>query len=333
MSMPRNLSVPVLSSRRTTSRSNSASAVQRSVESVDTMQDASSQARLRADSSQSKEHGSVQNVTEEPQRPSRIELPTQKVENAGDLHAGLASPMMPDGAVQTLISSIHAENPGQKAPSASELQQTTFFAGPSQKPFKAHNHLLLHKVPYFRKLLSSKTPPTKEQLTFANLDEFGAAIFVRWLYGGKLHGPTDFHSMHHYLGLYVLAFTWDVEDLCNNVMDLVRAYYRHTAMTAPAFRLEYIYTMTSLPNKMRSFLTQTAAYRAICESPPAPGVYLSESIQGVVRKSADLAVDLAEALIKLSRNDATDPRKGEDCQWHDHSDGKICKPTATEPFE
>lgn len=116
-------------------------------------------------------------------------------------------------------------------------------------------------------------------------------------------------------------------------MDLVRAYYRHQSMTAPAFRIEYIYTMTTLPNHMRNFLGQTAAYRALCETPPAPGVYVSESIKGVVRKIPDLAVDFAEALVKLSRNDITDPRKGENCKWHEHSDGKLCKPSLSEPYE
>lgn len=232
-----------------------------------------------------------------------------------------------------------------------DLAQTTFFAGASRKPFRAHNHLLIKKVPHFRMLLSSKNPPTKEQLTFESLDEFAAAIFVRWLYGGELYGPRDFHSMHHYLALYVLAFTWDIEDLCNTgkwrkffssimtsqltrtVMDLVRLYYHRQSMTAPAFRLEYIYTMTTLPNHMRRFLVQTAAYRSLYESPPAKGVYLSESIKGVVRKSADLAVDFAEALIKLSRNDVADPRKGNNCQWHEHSDGKACQPVAAEPYQ
>lgn len=118
--------------------------------------------------------------------------------------------------VRTLIASIHADDPDAKTPSAEELTQTTFFAGPSRKPFTAHNHLLSKKVPYFKILLSSKVPPTKDQLTFETIDEFAAAIFVRWLYGGELHGPSDFHSMHHYLSLYVLGFKWDVEDLCNS---------------------------------------------------------------------------------------------------------------------
>lgn len=116
-------------------------------------------------------------------------------------------------------------------------------------------------------------------------------------------------------------------------MDLVRAYYHHQSMTAPAFRLEYIYTMTKLPNKMRSFLVHTAAFRALCEVPPAPGVYLSESIKGVLSKNVELAVDFPEALIRLSRNDVNDPRKGDNCRWHEHSDGKFCPTTMSEPFE
>lgn len=114
------------------------------------------------------------------------------------------------------MSSIQAENPDLSLPRVAELPLATFYVGPSHKAFRVHDHLLSTKVPMFKKLLSSKTPPTQEQLTFETVDEFSAALFVRWMYGGQLHGPSDFHSMHHYLGLYVLGFTWDVEDLCNN---------------------------------------------------------------------------------------------------------------------
>lgn len=100
--------------------------------------------------------------------------------------------------------------------SEAELPRSTFFAGASRKPFVAHNHLLVEKVPYFRKLLSSKSAPTRDQLTFDDFDEYAAALFIRWLYVGVLHGPTEFHSMHNYLCLYVLAFTWDIEALCNH---------------------------------------------------------------------------------------------------------------------
>lgn len=71
--------------------------------------------------------------------------------------------------------------------------------------------------------------------------------------------------MQHYLCLYVLAERFRIERLKNEVLDLVKAYYRTANMTAPAARLEYIYHATEGPNLMRRFLVTTAAYRLICE--------------------------------------------------------------------
>lgn len=78
-----------------------------------------------------------------------------------------------------------------------------------------HKDLLVTKTPYFGRLFAFNAVPSPEELTFADLDEYGFALFVRWLYGGQLYGPRDFHSMQHYLSLYVLAHRFDVEPLCN----------------------------------------------------------------------------------------------------------------------
>jgi len=66
--------------------------VQRAVVPIDSLQVRS---RSRADSGPL---AAAKDVAEE--RPTSIVLPSQKVETAGDLRSGLASPMMPDGAVQ-----------------------------------------------------------------------------------------------------------------------------------------------------------------------------------------------------------------------------------------
>lgn len=97
-----------------------------------------------------------------------------------------------------------------------DLSVTTLSAGNTHKKFEVYTYLLTSKVPYFAKLFANSPNPTPEQLTFTDLNEFAFAIFVRWLYGGKLHGPTDFHSVHHYLCLYAMGQKWDVEPLCNN---------------------------------------------------------------------------------------------------------------------
>ena len=106
-------------------------------------------------------------------------------------------------------------------------------------------------------------------------------------------------------------------------MDLIRHYYATQNMTAPSYRLEYIYAYTHGSNHMRTFLTSTAAYRALEENPKnslvrahtsmTPGSHLSESLKGALQKNPEMATDFAEELIKLHRDGEHDARHGVDC--------------------
>lgn len=198
------------------------------------------------------------------------------------------------------------------------------------------------------------------------------ALFMRWLYtqsnttktpsdtaSKELHGPTDFHSMNHYLCLYVLALRFQLESLRNTIMDLVRGYYRRENMTAPAFRLEYVYANTDGSCFMREFLVGTAAYRALADAQGAGansynatgnagavdrksggrGKGLSESMKGVLRGGGDLSVDFVESVLGLAgAGDGSagrvDGRHGSDCRWHEHAVTEVCgKAGGAEPYE
>ena len=87
-------------------------------------------------------------------------------------------------------------------------------------------------------------------------------------------------------------------------------------MTAPAYRLEYIYTLTATPNVMRDFLVSTAAFRCLCGEAPAPGQYLSDSVLALFRRGGDLAADLGSALVRNARDGLVDARRGSDEVWH-----------------
>jgi hypothetical protein len=113
---------------------------------------------------------------------------------------------------------------------------------------------------------------------------------------------------------------------------LIRLYYREKNMTAPTFRIEYIYTFSQLPNHMRNFLTETAAFRALCGEPAAKGVYLSDSMKTLIKKGGDFPTDFAHSLVKLTKEDFPDPRKSNKCDWHEHSDGKHCPKDDVEPY-
>ena len=147
------------------------------------------------------------------------------------------------------------------------------------------------------------------------------SLFTRWVYGGKLSGPTDYQTFQHYICLYMLAQRFQIPQLQNDVMNHVRTYYRQQNMTAPPYRLEYVYENTAEPCQLRTFLTTTAAYRVLCE--PAKGG-LSDAMAPVVARGGDLAVDFVNAMAELHWNGMEDPRKGDDCQFHVHDDGVRC---------
>lgn len=197
-------------------------------------------------------------------------------------------------------------------------------------------------------MLSKTTTPDAKDLTFDGFNEFAFALFVHWLYSGKLQGPHDFHSVQHYLCLYAMGQEWDVETLCNDcksiipdsintsshltAIDLVRSYYHINNMTAPTFRIEYMYAATKSPNYMRKFLAETAAFRALCGEAAAKGVYLSDSMKDLLQKGGDFPTDFAQSLIKLAKEDFPDPRKGSKCDWHEHADGLRCAKDDVEPY-
>ena len=244
----------------------------------------------------------------------------------------------------------HPDHPDHLKVSDPASDRTTIYVGTDKKAFHIHTAELKQGSPYFKKLLAEDTGHNgkvlaDEQTTFEDLDEPGMGLFMHWLQtGGKLNGPHDFHSLAHYLSLYVLALKFEIEGLQNQgkspppphqnhitsmlthaviVMDLVRYYYSDQNMTAPAYRLEYIYTYTHQANAMRTFLVSTAAFRALEEAPRnevtaenpmlTPGAYLSGSIKDVLAKNPEMAVDFIEEVIKIHRDGELDARHGPDC--------------------
>ncbi|SMR41642.1 unnamed protein product [Zymoseptoria tritici ST99CH_1A5] len=198
---------------------------------------------------------------------------------------------------------------------------------------------LAKKSRYFKRMIAETeghdgSLGTPEQETYEDIDEISMALFKHWLeHDHQLAGPHDFHSLQHYLSLYVLARKFEIEQLENQVMDLTRAYYRAEKMTAPAFRLEYIYAYTTQANAMRSFLIQTAAYRAMCEQQTESDYLISDSIREVLLQNNEMAVDFAEAVVGLAKNDLADPRRGSSCAWHSHEHTPACIPAPAEAWQ
>lgn len=161
---------------------------------------------------------------------------------------------------------------------------------------------------------SPLTTPSPRQPPATENDPAALALFQHWQTGRKLSGPHDFHSSQHYLRLYVMATKSQCEPLQNEVMDLWRGHYKHENLTAPAYRMEYIYKYTKGPNPMRRFLVASAAYRALSEQQTGSDARLSDSMRALMLAQPDIATDFAEALIALHKSDLADPRKGPPCE-------------------
>ncbi|KIW07736.1 uncharacterized protein PV09_01666 [Verruconis gallopava] len=225
---------------------------------------------------------------------------------------------------------------GSIVPNAS---MTTILAGESGKPFKILTDLLTSRSPYFRELFGTPArrhsmtnfPITRElpeasdaTLAFPELNEFAFALFNMWLYGGQLSGPSNCHTVQHYLGLYVLATRFQIEKLENEVMDLIRAYHRGSNSSCPPYRLEYIYENTSGPNKMREFLVSATAYHIVAEGS------MTNVMRNVLGHGGELTMDFVDSLIKVKTGESVGVWKEKDCAWHKHIETRPCQRSGSE---
>lgn len=214
-----------------------------------------------------------------------------------------------------------------------------FRIGLTQKHFWLHSVILADRSPYLKVILdpvmeeNQKTEHATDEydgeFNYPDFDEISFALFASWCRGAWLDGPKDFHSLNHYVCLYQIAEEFQIEYLKNRIMNMIRWYYRKENMTAPAFRLETLYR-SGHASLLREFMVTTAAYRATGETDGG----ISDGIRGVLRTYPDCALDFVDALIKLSRNDRADVRRGDDCIWHEHEITERCKPCPSlEPWQ
>ena len=73
----------------------------------------------------------------------------------------------------------------------------------------------------------------------------------------------------------------------------MKKFYTEDGMTAPPYRLEYIYKYTdpAVPDPMREFLVQSAAARLLADG------RLSGSMRDLIAKGGQLSVDLILAIL------------------------------------
>ena len=199
------------------------------------------------------------------------------------------------------------------------------FVGPKRKRYHVHKALLCDRSEYFRAMFQGGYKETEEKEVFL-VDEDTSAIelFITWIYGASLKGPTDANGPFAYLGLLVVSEKFLIEQLHNQCTDLIRTYYREGTPCVRAQDIRYLYDNLS-NQKMCHFLVRLAAIGALSAAQPG----LSEEYQELISAGGTCAVDLAEFLTAglgtlTSNADISDYN----CAYHCHSSTEKCQGTA-----
>ena len=101
-------------------------------------------------------------------------------------------------------------------------------------------------------------------------------------------------------------------------MDLIRTHYACDDLTAPPYRIEYIYTY-AVDSPMQGFLLATAAHRC-ARGKERPAV--SDTLYAVLAKG-EMMREFIEYLV---HNSEVDVRHGSKCAWHAHDVTPVCGP-------
>jgi hypothetical protein len=213
------------SSGKTITRSGSAASLRPTIEHED---DLAPMSRSRRNSESNSGVGASTPASPSTANPSTANptaAPSAGAPGSAAAKAGLVP--LPQGPIQqtaeneSLTSRVDWNEQDQLKSTDAQHSMTSIYVGKNNKPFHVHTSALVEASPYFKRILGPD--PTKsasvEQTSFEDLDEFAMGLFMQWLHSnGHLQGPHDFHSLAHYLSLYVLARQFEMEGLENQGM-------------------------------------------------------------------------------------------------------------------
>lgn len=139
----------------------------------------------------------------------------------------------------------------------------TIFVGRKRKAFHLHLDLLCDRSTYFKAafLGNFKEAGTRE-LFLPDDNDSAFELFVNWLYGASLSGPSKNEEVPGYLALLALSEKFMLEYLGNQCMDLIRGYYSKSAATVQANDISYVFENTE-GLAVRGLLVDLAAVQTL----------------------------------------------------------------------
>ncbi|KAF2463612.1 uncharacterized protein BDR25DRAFT_272762 [Lindgomyces ingoldianus] len=185
------------------------------------------------------------------------------------------------------------------------------YVGPDNTHWILHEKLLCHHSPFFRKTFYSKTNSTK---SFGLPDDEDAPFktFVGWLYSSSLPTPHEEADLGILFDLYLMAEKLQISALVQDVLQVVREWYKYSDTYPGLRRVQYIYANTEDGSPMRHMLVHSVARLLVLEDG------IPKHWDKALRKNGQLAVDIIGAIQAWRLSDDVvpdardDPAEGED---------------------
>lgn len=163
------------------------------------------------------------------------------------------------------------------------------YVGPENTHWILHEKLLCHHSPFFRKIFYGKDNkttsyglPEEEDPTFK--------CFVGWLYSTSLPVPREEADLGVLFDLYLLAEKLQIPSLIQDVLQVVREWYKYSDSYPGLRRVQYIYANTEEGSPMRHMLVHSVARLMVLENG------IPQHWNKALRKNGQLAVDIISAI-------------------------------------
>jgi len=185
------------------------------------------------------------------------------------------------------------------------------YVGTENTHWILHEKLLCYHSPFFRRIFYSKERPAK---SFGLPDEEDAPFkaFVGWLYSSSLPIPREEADLGTLFDLYLMSEKFQMPALIQDVLQVVREWYKYSDTYPGLRRVQYIYANTEEGSPMRHMLVHAVARLMVLEKG------IPQHWDKALRKNGQLAVDIILAIQAWRLDDELipdardDPNEGED---------------------
>ena len=163
------------------------------------------------------------------------------------------------------------------------------YVGAENTHWVLHAKLLCYHSPFFRKIFYSKTNTTK---TFGLEEEEDLPFktFVGWLYSSSLPVPREESDLGVQFDLYLMAEKFQIPALIQDILQVVREWYKYSDTYPGLRRVQYIYANTEDGSPMRHMLVHSVARLMVLEKG------IPAHWDKALKKNGQLAVDLIRAI-------------------------------------